>query len=82
MPRLTLQAMLESVKRQVGDARDAHSRQTAAEIAACRKPWLDEWTPLLTSDEEPLNTYRVIHDINSTLDWENSIVYPRRRRAA
>ena len=30
--------------------------------------------PLLTSDEEPLNTYRVIHDINRTLDWENSIV--------
>ena len=29
---------------------------------------------MLTSDEEPLNTYRVINDINSTLDWENSIV--------
>ena len=72
--RLTLQAMIESVKRQVGDARAARSRQTAAEIAACRKPWLDEWTPLLTSDEEPLNTYRVINDINRTLDWENSIV--------
>ena len=72
--RLTLLAMIESVKRQVGDARAARSRQTAAEIAACRKPWLDEWTPLLTSDEEPLNTYRVINDINSTLDWENSIV--------
>ena len=72
--KLTLLAMIESVKRQVGDARAARSRQTAAEIAACRKPWLDEWTPLLTSDEEPLNTYRVINDINSTLDWENSIV--------
>ena len=72
--KLTLQAMIESAKCQIGDARDTRSRQTAAEIAACRKPWLDEWTPLLTSDEEPLNTYRVIHDINCTLDWENSIV--------
>ena len=72
--RLTLQAMFESVKSQAGEARADRSRQTAAEIAACRKPWLDEWTPLLTSDEEPLNTYRVIHDINCTLDWENSIV--------
>ena len=72
--RLTLQAMFESVKSQAGEARADRSRRTAAEIAACRKPWLDEWTPLLTSDEEPLNTYRVIHDINCTLDWENSIV--------
>ena len=72
--RLTLQAMFKSVKSQAGEARADRSRQTAAEIAACRKPWLDEWTPLLTSDEEPLNTYRVIHDINCTLDWENSIV--------
>ena len=72
--RLTLQAMLESAKCQIGDARDTRGHETAAEIAACRKPWLDEWTPLLTSDEEPLNTYRVIHDINRTLDWENSIV--------
>ena len=72
--KLTLLAMIESAKRQVGDARDGRSRRTAAEIAACRKQWMDEWIPLLTSDEEPLNTYRVIHDINSTLDWENSIV--------
>ena len=72
--KLTLQAMLESAKCQIGDARDTRGHETAAEIAACMKPWLDEWTPLLTSDEEPLNTYRVIHDINRTLDWENSIV--------
>ncbi|MDE0143269.1 MAG: thiamine pyrophosphate-requiring protein [Caldilineaceae bacterium] len=72
--RLTLEAMVESVKRRVGKDRSERSRQTAAEIAACRKPWQDEWTPLLTSDEEPLNTYRVIHDIDRTLDWENSIV--------
>ncbi len=71
---LTLQAMLSSAKSQAGEARADRSRQTAAEIAACRKPWLDEWMPLLTSDEEPLNTYRVIHDIDRTLDWENSIV--------
>ena len=72
--RLTLQAMLESVKSQAGEPRAERSRQTVAEISACRKPWMDEWTPLLTSDEEPLNTYRVIHDIDRTLDWENSIV--------
>ena len=33
-----------------------------------------EWTPLLSSDEKPINPYRVIGDIVKTLDWENSIV--------
>ncbi|MXX27388.1 MAG: thiamine pyrophosphate-requiring protein [Caldilineaceae bacterium SB0668_bin_21] len=72
--KLTLEAMIETVRREVGNGRAARGRQTAKEIAACRKPWLDQWMPLLTSDEEPLNTYRVIHDIDRTLDWENSIV--------
>ena len=72
--RLTLEAMVASAKRRIGEDRGERSRLTAAAIAACRKPWLDEWMPLLTSDEEPLNTYRVIHDIDRTLDWENSMV--------
>jgi thiamine pyrophosphate-dependent acetolactate synthase large subunit-like protein len=33
-----------------------------------------EWTPLLTSDEVPINTYRVIGELERTLDKENSIV--------
>lgn len=71
--KLTLQALIEAVKDQIGDTRGAQ-HEVAAEIAACRKQWLDEWRPLLTSEEVPLNTYRVIHDIEQTLDWENSIV--------
>ena len=62
------------MKAQVGEQGRGDSAQVAAEIATVRKQWLEEWTPLLTSDEEPLNTYRVIHEINETLDRENSIV--------
>ncbi|MCZ6633223.1 MAG: thiamine pyrophosphate-requiring protein [bacterium] len=72
--KLTLQAILDEVKAQVGEQGRGDSAQVAAEIATVRKQWLEEWTPLLTSDEEPLNTYRVIHEINETLDRENSIV--------
>ncbi len=72
--KLTLEAMVESVKRQNNSDRAARGRQTAAAIAACRKQWLEEWMPLLTSDEEPLNTYRIIHAIDTALDRENSIV--------
>jgi acetolactate synthase-1/2/3 large subunit len=71
--KLTLQALLDEVKSLIGDTpRD--STAVAAEIAQVREEWLAEWTPLLTSDAQPLNTYRVIHEINENLDLENSIV--------
>ena len=71
--KLTLQALLDEVKALIGDTpRD--STAVAEEIAQIRGAWLAEWTPLLTSDAQPLNTYRVIHEINENLDLENSIV--------
>ena len=35
---------------------------------------MSEWIPLLTSNEQPLNIYRIIHEINNTIDRENSVV--------
>lgn len=76
--KLTLQAIIDEVKAQVGeqggDAAHRNAAQVAAEIATAKQQWLNEWLPLLTSDEEPLNTYRVIQAINETLDHENSMV--------
>ncbi|MBT5774971.1 MAG: thiamine pyrophosphate-requiring protein [Dehalococcoidia bacterium] len=70
--KLTLQALIDEVKALIGGPRD--SSAVAAEIATIRAAWLDEWAPLLHSDEQPLNTYRVIHEINENLDLENSMV--------
>jgi thiamine pyrophosphate-dependent acetolactate synthase large subunit-like protein len=72
--RLTLQAIIDEVRAQVGVQGGGDSTQVAAEIATMKQQWMEEWTPLLTSDEEPINTYRIIHAINTTLDLENSIV--------
>lgn len=75
--RETLQAMIEEVKAQVDDPPKAGRTGrdgVREEIAAIKKRWLDEWMPLLTSDDEPLSPYRVLWDINQTLDNENSIV--------
>ena len=72
--KLTLQALIDEVKAQAGEQGVGNASQVAAEIAAVRKPWWEEWLPLLTSAEEPLNPYRVIHAIDQTLDRENSIV--------
>lgn len=72
--QLTLQALLEEVKARIGEQPQSDGAQVKAEIAGLRRGWLAEWAPLLDSDEEPLNTYRVIRAIDRSLDRENSIV--------
>jgi len=71
---LTIQALIEEIKAQTGGQGVGNRGQIEAEIAAINAQWMEEWTPLLNSDEEPLNYYRVIHEINQNLDLENSIV--------
>jgi acetolactate synthase-1/2/3 large subunit len=46
----------------------------AAEIKSIREQWLAEWNPKLTSDETPINPYRVIHDFMKTVDPKDAIV--------
>lgn len=71
---LTVQALIDEIKTRT-DGRGIGDRdRVEAEIAALKSQWLEEWTPLLHSDEEPLNYYRVIHEINQNLDLEKSIV--------
>jgi acetolactate synthase-1/2/3 large subunit len=72
--KLTLQAMIEEIKAQAGTNGRKGQTNVVAEIAEIRKKWLSEWTPLLHSDEVPINTYRVIGELDRTLDRENSIV--------
>jgi thiamine pyrophosphate-dependent acetolactate synthase large subunit-like protein len=72
--RLTIRALIDEIKDQTGDACIGNIEKTKSEIAGIKKAWLEEWNALLTSDEEPLNTYRVINEIDQTLDRENSIV--------
>ena len=72
--KLTLELMLDEVKAALGeDGRETNS-VLIEKIAQTRKEWLDEWSPLLNSDEVPVNPYRVIHEINRTLDHSNSVV--------
>jgi acetolactate synthase-1/2/3 large subunit len=71
--KLTLQMLLDEVKALIGDEpRDASA--VTEELAKVRREWLAEWEPLLSSDEEPLGTYRVIREIDQNIDRENSIV--------
>ena len=72
--KLTLQMMIEEAKGIIGDSGRKDHNQVSAAITELREQWLAEWKPLLESDEVPINTYRVIGELDRTLDRENSIV--------
>jgi acetolactate synthase-1/2/3 large subunit len=44
------------------------------EIEAAKKEHLEKYMPLMTSNERPINPYRVYHDLMETIDRNNSFV--------
>ena len=72
--KLTLQAMVEEVKAQIGQDGRKDQTRVAGEIAQLKEGWMAEWTQILNSDEVPINTYRVIGELERNLDKVNSIV--------
>jgi acetolactate synthase-1/2/3 large subunit len=71
--RLTLAALAEACRKRLrGRARD--QGPVAAEIAAVEAEWMKEWLPLLTSDETPLSPYRVLWDLQHTVDVGETII--------
>jgi thiamine pyrophosphate-dependent acetolactate synthase large subunit-like protein len=72
--KLTMQMLIDEVKAQIGENGRRGQTHVAAEIAEIKQQWLSEWTDLLNSDEVPINTYRVIGELERTLDKDNSIV--------
>ena len=67
---LTLDALLAALEGEA--ARDAGP--VAAEIAAGMESWLAEWEAKRTSDETPLNPYRVLAELERAVDKRNVII--------
>ena len=72
--RLVLAQLIEEVRRQAGSEDPSRGRKTAAEVKAVKGEWLGEWMPRLTSDEVPLNPYRIVWDLMHTVDRDHTIV--------
>jgi len=71
---LVINALItELSRRKSGDYHNALAA-LKADIAAGKKAWLDEWSKHLSSDEVPINQYRVIRDLMRTLDRDNVII--------
>ena len=70
--RLAIEALIAEARARTDGA--GRASDAATRLAEAKAAWLADWTPLLHSDEAPLNTYRVIHEINENIDRERSIV--------
>lgn len=71
--KLVLRQVIAGVKDRLGpDGRRGDAR-TARKIRAIHSQWLSEWMPKLTSDEVPINPYRVIWELQELVDLRNTI---------
>jgi acetolactate synthase-1/2/3 large subunit len=70
--KLVLGQFIDAAKDRLGAKR--RDGAVADEIKQVRQEWLQEWLPKLTSDEVPLNPYRVMWDFMQTVDAKEAIV--------
>jgi acetolactate synthase-1/2/3 large subunit len=70
--QLTLRALVAACRRRVSTNRDAS--HVAAEIKSVEAEWMREWLPRLTSDATPLSPYRVLWDLQHTVDVAETII--------
>lgn len=72
--KLTLSAIIEKVRDRLnGDSR-GNFQDVADEIAAIDEAWLADWEDKLTTDETPINPYRIVHELDRVLDKDEVIV--------
>jgi thiamine pyrophosphate-dependent acetolactate synthase large subunit-like protein len=69
--QLTLEALCAEVEQLIEKPR---VWSVAEEIAQVRKAWLDEWAPRIDSNEAPFSPYRVLRDLQQTVDVANTII--------
>ena len=72
--KLVLRQFIEAVKDALGHKpRDDNGLQTAT-IKKIKDDWLAQWMPKLTSNEKPLNPYRVMWEFMNLFDRKDMIV--------
>ncbi|MBL8550321.1 MAG: thiamine pyrophosphate-requiring protein [Hyphomonadaceae bacterium] len=71
--QLTLRTLIKAVKPLLRGKTRA-IEPVAAEIKAAEKAWMKLWLPKLTSKETPLTPYRVLWDLQKTVDVANTII--------
>jgi acetolactate synthase-1/2/3 large subunit len=80
--KLVLRQLIEEAKRQLGEQGRGDVHGVRDEIDNIRTEFMATWGPRLTSDEVPINPYRVFHEVMHTVDPSETIIthdsgYPR-----
>lgn len=70
--QLALRMLIEECRALIPSPRDPSP--VAREIRDVEKAWLKDWLPLLESEDEPLSPYRVLWDLQKTVDVANTII--------
>ena len=71
--KLVLRQFIDAARDLLG-GRTRDGADVRGEISHKHSDWLQEWLPKLTSDEMPLNPYRVMWDFINTIDAREAIV--------
>lgn len=72
--KLVLKQLIQEVRKQTNGAGRKRDDSLIREIEKQKAGWLQRWKPLLTSNEVPINPYRLIWDMVNTFDLENTII--------
>ena len=72
--QLVLRQLIEAVRDRLGGKSRSTDGAVAGEIKSVREEWLKKWMPKLTSDEVPINPYRVIWELMRAVDPHDAIV--------
>jgi thiamine pyrophosphate-dependent acetolactate synthase large subunit-like protein len=72
--KLVLRQLIEEVQRQAAGNGRRDDQSAAREVRRIKHEWLEQWLPKLTSNETPINPYRVIWDLMHTVDRSQTIV--------
>ena len=72
--KLVLGQLLQEIRTQGGSGVPRDGTEVVREVKAVKDDWLKEWMPKLTSDEVPINPYRVVWDLMHTVDRKTTIV--------
>ena len=69
----TIKLLIDEIKSQVGD-KGKQRPEIIKEIQSIKSKWLEQWLPILTDDEGPINPYRLIWELDQTVDKTKSVV--------
>lgn len=71
--KLALRALTDELASRVGGGPERDQR-LLEEIEVTKEEFMSKYRPLMTSDEKPINPYRVYGDLMEVIDLENSFV--------